>query len=390
MIQPVLERRPDRAIDGRDQLGIVQPILGLPLELRLGDEDAEDAGQPFADVVGGERHALRRQVVRLDEIPDRLADARAQAVLVRAAGAGGDAVDVAAQVLVGRFGPLQHAVEAQAVLAVDRERLLVDRLRAALGDDLAEVVDDAFVVLVDDLVLRDLVVEGDLHALVQVADDLEPLADGRRVELDLRKDGRVGMEIHRRPAAAGGADFLERRHRLALPESHLPLRSVALDRRDQLFRERVDDRRADAVEPARRLVVGALELAAGVEDGEDHFERALMRLRMLVDRNPAAVVHDRDRRSVLVQRHGDGGREAVHRFVDRVVENLPHQMVQAGAAHAADVHAGPLANGLQTFEDRDVFRRIGRHSGTRWYYGLIGLVASIGSIGLAELKFGLR
>ena len=38
-IQPVLERRPDGAIDGRDQLGIVQPILRLSLELRLGDEE---------------------------------------------------------------------------------------------------------------------------------------------------------------------------------------------------------------------------------------------------------------------------------------------------------------------------------------------------------------
>ena len=172
------------------------------MKLRLGDEDAEDAGETFANVVGGERHALGRQVVRLDEVPHGLADARAQPVLVRAAGAGRDAVDIAAQVLVGRFGPLEHAVEAQAILAVDRERLLVDRLRAAIGDDLAEVVDDALVVLVDDLVLRDLVVEGDLHALVQVADHLEPLADGRRVELDLREDGRIGMEIHRRPGAA--------------------------------------------------------------------------------------------------------------------------------------------------------------------------------------------
>jgi hypothetical protein len=57
----------------------------LPLELRLGDEHAEDAGHSLADVFGGERHPFRRQVVRLDEVPHRLADAGAQPVLVRAA-----------------------------------------------------------------------------------------------------------------------------------------------------------------------------------------------------------------------------------------------------------------------------------------------------------------
>ena len=42
-VQPVLERRPHLRIDRRQQLGIVQAILGLPLELRLGDEHAEHA-----------------------------------------------------------------------------------------------------------------------------------------------------------------------------------------------------------------------------------------------------------------------------------------------------------------------------------------------------------
>ena len=47
--------------------------------------------------------------------------------------------------------------------------------------------------------------------------------------------------------------------------------------------------------------------------------------------------------------------EAVHRLVHGVVENLPDQMVQAGGADAADVHAGPLADRLEPFEDGDVF-----------------------------------
>ena len=46
---------------------------------------------------------------------------------------------------------------------------------------------------------------------------------------------------------------------------------------------------------------------------------------------------------------------AVHRLVHRVVEDFPHQVVQAGAADAADVHAGALADGLEPLENGDVF-----------------------------------
>ena len=66
--------------------------------------------------------------------------------------------------------------------------------------------------------------------------------------------------------------------------------------------------------------------------------------------------------AVLVQRDADVRGMAVHRLVDRVVENFPDQMMQAGRADAADVHAGALANRLEAFEDGDVFGGVG-HSG---------------------------
>ena len=107
---------PHLRVDGRHHLGVVEAILGLPLELRLLHEHAEHRDEPFADVLGRQRHALRRQVVRLDEVADRLAEPGAEAVLVRAARSRGDAVDVAAHVLVGRLRPLQREVEPDAAL----------------------------------------------------------------------------------------------------------------------------------------------------------------------------------------------------------------------------------------------------------------------------------
>ena len=54
-------------------------------------------------------------------------------------------------------------------------------------------------------------------------------------------------------------------------------------------------------------------------------------------------------------------------LVDRVVDRLPHQVVQAGAVvHVADVHAGALADRLEALEDGDALAAVagGRSSET--------------------------
>ena len=48
---------------------------------------------------------------------------------------------------------------------------------------------------------------------------------------------------------------------------------------------------------------------------------------------------------------------AVDHLVDRVVDDLPEQVVVAARVDAADVHAGPLAHRLEALEDLDVLRR---------------------------------
>jgi hypothetical protein len=115
------------------------------------------------------------------------------------------------------------------------------------------------------------------------------------------------------------------------------------------------------VKAAGRLVVALLEFASGVEHRENHLERALLRGGMLVHGNATAIVGDRDRAAVLVQRQHDIRREAIHRFVDRVVEDFPDQMMKSGGADAPDVHARSLANRLQPFENGDVFCGVIRH-----------------------------
>src|SRR5207302_563070 len=82
--------------------------------LRLLNEDAENGGRTFPDVLGGDRDAFWREVVGLDEVADRFAQTGAKSVLVRAARRGRDAIDVRAEVLVGRLGPLKHEIAPRA------------------------------------------------------------------------------------------------------------------------------------------------------------------------------------------------------------------------------------------------------------------------------------
>jgi hypothetical protein len=83
------------------------------------------------------------------------------------------------------------------------------------------------------------------------------------------------------------------------------------------------------MEAARRFIGAVLEFSTGVEDGEDDFQRAFFRGRVLVDRDAAPVVLDGDRRSVGMQRHPNVRGVPVHGLVDGVVQDLPYQMMEA-------------------------------------------------------------
>ena len=138
----------------------------------------------------------------------------------------------------------------------------------------------------------------------------------------------------------------------------------------ELLGERVDDRDADAVQAAGDLVAAAVaELAAGVQDGQHDLDGRLALLLHRRDRDAAAVVDDGDR-VVRVDRDVDAVAVAGERLVDRVVDDLVDQVVQAAHAGRADVHAGALAHGLEALEDGDVLGVVARAR----LAGLVGVV----------------
>src|SRR5581483_1971956 len=218
---------------------------------------------------------------------------------------------------------------------------LVEQRFLRLVDVLDEVDDAARVAELDLLllVIRALVGEADLEALVEERHHLEALEDRARGELHRLEDRTVGPERHggARTAAGRVADDLELalRHATVL-ELHAMALAVAVDLDHETARQRVHDRDADAVQ------LGEGDLDAG-------------QLVLLVDVDgDAATVVDDLAPAVGEERDVDAGREARHGLVDGVVDDFPHTVVQPGRTGAADVHAGPLADRLEAFEDLHV------------------------------------
>ena len=357
--------------------------------------------------------------MRLHVVAHRLDDAGAQARLVRPSVGGGDAVHVAAQVLVGGFRPDERDLESDVPLALlgeeraggdlhrrDRrhggnlaplrgelglrkpflrsdDRLRArrgrdplrrgDRVLAPLRDHLGQVFGDTAVVL--ELVLARglprLVAEDDDHSAVEIALRFQTVPDQVGIELRLEpEDVRVRRECDGGPGAAGLALGLELRGGEALGVGLDVVLAVALHTRDQAGGKRVDHAGPDAVKPAGVDVIPLLELPAGVQGAEDDLQGRLLVLRHHVHGDASAVVRDGDRLAVLVQRDLDPRGVAVDHLVDRVVEDLPEEVVIAGGIDAADVHRGPLADGLQALEDLDVCGAVARlpHGGGHQLY----------------------
>ncbi len=108
----------------------------------------------------------------------------------------------------------------------------------------------------------------------------------------------------------------------------------------QRFRQRIRDRDADAVQAAGSFIGIAAEFSARMQRRHDDFERRFfLELRMILDRNAAAVVGDGDK-AVVVHLDLDEGRMARDCFVHRVVDDFGEQVMQRALVGAADIHAG--------------------------------------------------
>ena len=119
------------------------------------------------------------------------------------------------------------------------------------------------------------------------------------------------------------------------------------------FRQRIDDRNADAVQTAGGFVHFGIELAARMQGGHDHFERGFVgEFGMRINRDAAPVIGNRQE-AVGVEFVGDDIGVAGHRFVHRIVDDFGKQVMQRLFVGAADIHARTTPDRLQPFQHLD-------------------------------------
>ena len=100
------------------------------------------------------------------------------------------------------------------------------------------------------------------------------------------------------------------------------------------------------MQAARDLVAPAAELAARMELGEDDLGGGQADALHHADRDAAPVVGDGHPR-IRMDSDGDVVAAALKGLVDRVVDDLVDEVVEAAKAGGSDVHAGPLAYRLE-------------------------------------------
>ncbi len=188
-----------------------------------------------------------------------------------------------------------------------------------------------------------LVAENDRHAGIEEGKLAQAMLQRGVIELDLgeglggRQEGdfraALGFAVDERRVA----DDDERRFRLAIAEAHVMLFAVAPDAQVEPFRQRVDDRHADAVQPAGDLVGALLEFPAGMKLGHDDFGGGHAFFGVDAGWDAAAVVAHR-RGAVRVQDHVDAVGMAGQCLVDGVVDDLMHHVMQAEPSSVSPIY----------------------------------------------------
>src|SRR6478672_1016165 len=358
----------DLGHDGAYGVG-AEHLLGLALELRLGQAHRHDGGHAGEDVVllGLVVADLEPPAVDLDLLAEDLDDRLLEAGDVGAALGRRDDVDEGLELRVVALPPAQRYLDGALALELGRGHVAVDvedrnglgegagALEAphvgdrGVGREELDEVGDAAVVL-EDLLDRALLAGRALEAALVADDETQAGAeDGVVVELGvLEEDLPVGPEAHPRAGDTTLRLADDRQRALLLVGGDLDVEPCG---------QRVDDGRPDPVEATRGGIRRATELATRVQLREDHLDTGQAGPGLDVDGDAATVVPDLDG-AVAAEDHLDTGADAGQGLVDRVVDDLPQAVHEAALVGRADVHARALAHGLEALEDLEVARGV--------------------------------
>ena len=365
LFKPVAEKFVRGFFDQRTHGNIAQLAFGLAFELWIAQFHRNDCGQTLTNVVAGEVFFLLfKKRLCPGVLVHHIRDGLFEAFFVHAAFDGGNAVcegvhPVGVEASVPLEGDFDFLVFFGLFVVAD---LLVQRFFRRV--QVANEVNDAALVFEDDWLgmgtFWTFVLESNLKALIKKGHHLKALEQGLRSEDRFVENGGIGPETNRgagstlRGLAANlkfGGEFP------AVGEVHVVAVVRVVDLDLDSLRQCIHDGNTHAMQTAGNFVTGAAEFAARVEHGENDLGRAHalhLRIGMFIDRNASAVVDD-FATPIGQQRDFNTRGMSGHCFIDRVVDDLIDQMMQARWTGRTDIHAGSFAHRLETLEDRDVF-----------------------------------
>ena len=364
-LEPGGERLVDDVLDHRAHFGGDELVLGLRGEFRIGDFHRKHGGETLATVVAGELDLFLFRI-GLGITVDLARQRAAESGQMRAAVALRDVVGEAQHVLMIAVVPPERGLDADAVhLRAYHDRRGYDRLLVAIeiSDELLHPAAVMHLLALLDSVTH--VREHDIDAGIEESELAQAVLQRREIIFDVLEGGTGGKEgdFGAAAAALGFADHFERRHGLAMGEFDIMLLAVAPHLELQPARQRIDHGNTDAMQAARDLIGVLVEFSAGMQLGHDDLGR----------RHALALVDvDGYAASVVANRHGIVGVEddfhqagkTRERLVDRVIDDLVDHVMQARAVvGVADIHARPLADGIEAFQHPDRFRTIFRCNG---------------------------
>ena len=172
------------------------------------------------------------------------------------------------------------------------------------------------------------------------------------MELDIGKGRRGGFEPDSCAGDAGNPDLRQGSIRYTVTVDLFIHFAFTANCQNQLLRKGVHHRNPDAVQATGHLVGVIVEFPPRVQHGHDDLCRRNALLMHLSGYAAAIIPHGYG--LIRVYGYGDFTAVAGKCFIDRVVDQLEHHMVQAGTViRIPDVHARAFSHGIQSFKNLD-------------------------------------
>ena len=373
VVQPVQQLLGNDGFHSGAHFTVAEAALGLAFKLGILDHGGQDTGEAFAEIFTCQVVILfLQQADAAGIIVEALCKGGFKTGLVGAALRCVDVVDIREEAFGVAVGILDGSTaDDRVTLAFNIDDIFLQGVFA--GIQITDIIGNASVIAEDTgaavRIGNPLIREGDADAAVQVRQLLQAAGDSFSMEADVLENLVVRKETNQGALFTGVAENFQRTFGLAgvdfagggihsAGEGHTVMGPVEEDVDGEPLAQGVDDAGADAVETAGIVIVLTVELAAGMKHGEDDFNAGLVHGRVVVHGHAAPVVIDAGG-AVLVQGDGHFGSEAVGRFVDGVVHDLPQEMVKAAGRSSTDIHAGAHTHSLQAFQHLDITGIIG-------------------------------